>query len=88
MERDPKVFVYGIGANDHAAIFGSTKGLPEFFGNSRCRDTPIAEDTMTGVGIGAKISRDAPCARSYTCRFFNFGNESNCKYGLNFGLHV
>ena len=31
MERDPKVFVYGIGANDHAAIFGSTKGLPEFW---------------------------------------------------------
>ena len=26
MERDPKVFVFGIGVDDHKEIFGSTKG--------------------------------------------------------------
>lgn len=56
MERDPAVFLYGIGLPDHKAIFGSVEGLVEKFGPDRCRDTPISEDSMTGVGIGAAIA--------------------------------
>lgn len=55
MERDRTVFIYGIGVPDHKAIFGSVRGILERFGPARCRDTPIAEDTMTGVGIGAAL---------------------------------
>jgi acetoin:2,6-dichlorophenolindophenol oxidoreductase subunit beta len=55
MERDGSIFVYGIGVPDHKAIFGSVAGLVERFGPERCLDTPISEDTMTGVGIGAAL---------------------------------
>ena len=55
MDRDPSVFVYGIGVPNHAKIFGTTAGLVEAFGGERCFDTPIAEDTMTGFGLGAAI---------------------------------
>lgn len=56
MERDPSVFVFGIGVPDHKRIFGSTDGLLEKFGPERCFDTPIAEDSMTGLAVGAALS--------------------------------
>lgn len=55
MERDPTVFVYGIGVPDHKRIFGTTNGILESFGPDRCFDTPIAEDSMTGFGLGAAV---------------------------------
>ena len=60
MERDPSVFVMGIGADDHKAIFGSTKDLVERFGEARCFDTPISEAAMTGVAIGAALGGMKP----------------------------
>lgn len=55
MERDPSVFVYGIGVPDHKNVFGSTKGLLERFGPKRCFDTPLSEEAMTGFGLGAAV---------------------------------
>lgn len=56
MERDPNVFVYGIGVPDHKKVFGTTNDLVEKFGKERCFDTPLSEDTMTGFGLGAAIN--------------------------------
>jgi pyruvate dehydrogenase E1 component beta subunit len=56
MEKDPAIFVYGIGVPDHKGIFGTTLGLQERFGPQRCFDTPLAEDTMTGFGLGAALN--------------------------------
>lgn len=55
MERDSRVFVYGIGVPTYGGIFGTTKGLQEKFGPERVFDTPISEDAMTGFGLGAAI---------------------------------
>ena len=55
MARDPRVFVYGIGVPDHKQVFGSVAGVLERFGPDRCLDTPLAEDAMTGFGLGAAI---------------------------------
>jgi len=60
MERDPNVFIYGIGVPDHKRIFGSTVGLVEKFGPERCFDTPLSEDAMTGFGLGAAINGMRP----------------------------
>lgn len=60
MERDSSIFVYGIGVPDHKGIFGSTTGLAEKFGQERCFDTPLAEDSMTGFGLGAAINGMRP----------------------------
>jgi pyruvate/2-oxoglutarate/acetoin dehydrogenase E1 component len=60
MERDPSVFVYGIGVPTNDRIFGSTLGLAERFGSDRCFDTPLSEDAMTGFGLGAAINGMRP----------------------------
>ena len=56
MERDPSVIVLGIGVDDFKAVWGTTKGLKEKFGGDRCFDTPLAEDGMTGLAIGAALA--------------------------------
>lgn len=56
MDADPDVFVFGLDVPDHKRIFGSTKGLVEKFGPERCFGTPLSEDAMTGVAIGAALS--------------------------------
>ncbi len=60
MARDDSVFVYGIGAPDHKNIFGTTTGLVEKFGENRCLETPLAEDSMTGFGLGAAMNGMRP----------------------------
>lgn len=56
MERDPAVFTYGIGVPDHTDVFGTTKGLRARFGEDRCFDTPLCEETMTGFALGAALN--------------------------------
>ena len=53
MARDPAVIVMGIGVDDPKAIYGTTAGLQEKYGADRVFDTPLAEDGMTGMAIGA-----------------------------------
>lgn len=55
MDEDPAVFVFGIDVPDHKRIFGSTAGLLERFGPARCFGTPISEEAMTGVALGAAL---------------------------------
>jgi pyruvate dehydrogenase E1 component beta subunit len=55
MRRDPNVFVMGQGVDDARGMFGTTLGLHKEFGAERSFDVPLAEDAMTGVGIGAAL---------------------------------
>ncbi len=56
MEADPSVFIFGLDVPDHKRIFGSTRNLVEKFGSRRCFGTPLSEDTLTGVALGAALS--------------------------------
>ena len=56
MARDSSVMVLGIGVDDFKGIYGTTTGLVEKFGIDRVVDTPISEDAMTGVAIGAALA--------------------------------
>jgi pyruvate/2-oxoglutarate/acetoin dehydrogenase E1 component len=56
MEADPTVFVFGLDVPDHKRIFGSTRNLLEKFGPKRCFGTPLSEDSLTGIAMGAAIS--------------------------------
>lgn len=56
MARDSRVFVLGQGVDDHKGIWGTTKGLAEKYGYKRCQDTPLSEDGVTGVAIGAALA--------------------------------
>lgn len=55
MERDKRVFLFGLDVTDHKKIWGTTKGL-ERFGKDRFFATPLSEDSMTGVAIGAALT--------------------------------
>ena len=56
MERDQRVFVYGLDVADHKRTFGSGAGLLEKFGPDRYFSTPLSEDALTGFGLGAAIN--------------------------------
>jgi pyruvate/2-oxoglutarate/acetoin dehydrogenase E1 component len=56
MAQDERVVVLGLGVDDHRGIYGTTKGLAEKFGPERVFDTPLSEDAMTGVAIGAAMA--------------------------------
>lgn len=60
MENDPAVFVLGQGVDDPGGMFGTTKGLPEKFGAHRVFDTPLSEEGMTGVCVGAAMNGMRP----------------------------
>lgn len=60
MVRDPSVFVYGIGVPDFKGVFGTTLGLAEEFGPTRCFDTPLSEDSMAGFALGAALKGMRP----------------------------
>jgi len=60
MARDDSVFVYGLGVDDPKGIFGTTLDLHKEFGADRNFDTPLSEDAMTGVGIGAALAGMRP----------------------------
>ncbi|HSF10890.1 MAG TPA: transketolase C-terminal domain-containing protein [Nitrospirales bacterium] len=56
LERHDSVLILGQGVDDHKGIFGSTTGLSQEFGADRVMDTPLAEEGMTGVAIGAALN--------------------------------
>jgi len=55
MERDASVFVLGEDIAEYGGAFKVTQGLVEQFGRERVRNTPISENTICGVGVGAAI---------------------------------
>jgi acetoin:2,6-dichlorophenolindophenol oxidoreductase subunit beta len=63
MVRDKSVFVLGeeIGVwGDGGGVFGVTKGLAKEFGRSRVRDSPISEEGIVAVGVGAAATGMRP----------------------------
>ncbi|HUP57421.1 MAG TPA: transketolase C-terminal domain-containing protein [Bdellovibrionota bacterium] len=57
LELDHRVLVLGQGVEDSAgAMFGTTRGLIGRFGAERVFDTPVSEDAMTGVCVGAAMN--------------------------------
>jgi pyruvate dehydrogenase E1 component beta subunit len=70
MAADPNVICYGLGVDDPKAVFGSTKGLRERFGNSRVFDMPTSENAMTGIAIGAALNGIRPVMVHQRLDFF------------------
>jgi len=56
MARDASVIVLGLGVDDPKPIYGTTRGLAAKFGPDRVFNTPLSEEAMTGVAIGAAMA--------------------------------
>ena len=56
MVNDDHVFVMGLGVDDPKGLYGTTLNLHKEFGPDRNFDTPLSEDGMTGVAVGAALA--------------------------------
>jgi pyruvate dehydrogenase E1 component beta subunit len=69
MERDESVFVMGQDIGVFQGSFKVTAGLLERFGEKRVRDTPISENSMVGMGVGAAMAGLRPVVEIMTVNF-------------------
>ncbi|MCU0271780.1 MAG: alpha-ketoacid dehydrogenase subunit beta [Acidimicrobiales bacterium] len=53
MDADPDVFVAGEDIGLFGGVFGTFRGLQDRFGAERVVDTPISEQAIVGLGVGA-----------------------------------
>jgi 2-oxoisovalerate dehydrogenase E1 component len=59
LEADDRVFLAGIDLGEGGNVFGLTRGLRERFGD-RVRDTPISENAIVGLAVGAAMAGMRP----------------------------
>jgi pyruvate dehydrogenase E1 component beta subunit len=69
MRRDPSVFLLGEEVGAYQGAYKITQGLLAEFGEWRVRDTPIAEEAIAGIAVGAAFIGLRPIAEMMT---FNF----------------
>jgi len=55
MDRDHKYFVFGEDVAEYGGCFKVTRGMLERFGKERIINTPISEEAIVGVCIGAAM---------------------------------
>lgn len=60
MQRDATIFIMGEGIAERGGSYKVTAGLLKEFGPKRVIDTPIAEASFTGAGVGAAITGMRP----------------------------
>ena len=60
LTHDKRVFIMGQGVDDPVGMFGITKDLHKKYGSDRVFDTPLSENALTGVAIGAALSGMRP----------------------------
>ena len=71
MQRDPNVVIWGediVNYNGSGGAYAVTAGLAKEF-PGRVRDTPIAEEAIIGVGVGAAMGGMRPVCEIMTVNF-------------------
>jgi pyruvate dehydrogenase E1 component beta subunit len=69
LQRDEQVVLMGEDIGVFGGAFKVTAGLLEEFGERRVRDTPISENTIVGVGVGAAMAGLRPVVELMTINF-------------------
>jgi pyruvate dehydrogenase E1 component beta subunit len=69
LQRDERVILMGEDIGVFGGAFKVTSGLLEEFGERRVRDTPISENTIVGVGVGAAMTGLRPVVELMTINF-------------------
>src|SRR5438034_8955904 len=69
LRRDERVLLMGEDVGVFQGAFKVTQGLLEQFGERRVRDTPISENTIVGMGVGAAMTGLRPVVEIMTINF-------------------
>jgi len=69
LARDERVVLMGEDIGVFGGAFKVTDGLLEEFGERRVRDTPISENTIVGLGVGAAMTGLRPVVELMTINF-------------------
>ncbi|HUN79518.1 MAG TPA: alpha-ketoacid dehydrogenase subunit beta [Solirubrobacteraceae bacterium] len=69
LARDERVILMGEDIGVFGGAFKVTAGLLEEFGERRVRDTPISENTIVGMGVGAAMVGLRPVVELMTVNF-------------------
>jgi pyruvate/2-oxoglutarate/acetoin dehydrogenase E1 component len=79
MLRDPSVFVIGEDVRDPwRGTYKATAGLSTEFGNQRVLNTPIAEESLIGVALGAALTGLRPVAELMYVDFVTRAMDAVC----------
>jgi pyruvate/2-oxoglutarate/acetoin dehydrogenase E1 component len=73
MERDESVFLLGEDIGVYGGAFKVTEGFIERFGPDRVMDTPICEETIVGMAVGAAMEGFRPVAEFQYADFMTCG---------------
>ena len=60
LEQNPTAFIAGEDIGIYGGAFGVTDGLLAQFGEDRIKDTPISEDAIAGLAVGASMTGGKP----------------------------
>ena len=60
LQRDERVLLLGEDLGIYGGAFGVSRGLLEQFGPQRVRETPISENSFTGLAVGAAVGGFRP----------------------------
>ncbi|MBW2000194.1 MAG: alpha-ketoacid dehydrogenase subunit beta, partial [Deltaproteobacteria bacterium] len=78
MRRDSSVFV--LGEDVRVGAFGQTAGLVDEFGEERVLNTPIAENAITGVAMGAALNGMRPILELMFMDFAMLAMDQICNH--------
>ncbi len=75
LAADPTVFIMGEDVGRMGGNFATTRGLFAKYGPERVRDTPISEDAIIGVALGAALGGYRPVAEIMFSSFLGCGMD-------------
>src|SRR5260370_18276768 len=78
LSEDPRVFIYGQDVGAFGGAFKATKNLAHEF-PGRVIDSPISEDAMMGMAVGAAFEGIRPPLKKQFGRFFPAAFDSLVK---------
>jgi pyruvate dehydrogenase E1 component beta subunit len=84
MREDESVFLMGEDVGVFQGAFKVSEGLLEEFGEKRVRDTPISENTIVGMGVGAAMAGLRPIVEIMTVNFALLAMDQI----INSGAHI
>ena len=73
MARDERVLLLGEEVGEYNGAYKVSRGLLDTYGARRVMDTPITEESFTGIGIGAALAGLRPIVEWMT---FNFAFQA------------